>query len=109
MKTKKGRSSLNLLSLFPVAQAGFGQGLDGVEMPRGTFFTVATKFINFSVTAIGVLAVIIFIYAGFMYLTASGDESKISKAKSTMTYAIVGIIVSLMGFVVVKTIDMITK
>lgn len=109
MKTKRGGWTLNLISLFPIAQAGFGDGLGDVDMPRGDFFTIATKFIDFSITAIGVLAVIIFIYAGFMYLTASGDESKISKAKSTMTYAIVGIIVSLMGFVVVKTIDMITK
>lgn len=42
---------------------------------------------------VGVLAVIMIIYAGFQYVTSGGDSGKISNAKNTLIYAIIGIVI----------------
>jgi len=40
-----------------------------------------------------VAAVIVILIAGMMFITAGGDSSKISSAKNTITYTVVGLIV----------------
>ena len=54
---------------------------------------------------IGTIAVITFIIAGIMYLTAAGDEDQIGKAKKAMVYGIVGIAVALIGLIIVNVVD----
>ena len=44
------------------------------------------------------LSVIMFIYAGILFVAAGGDPSKISSAKKAVLWAIVGIIVAIAGF-----------
>lgn len=51
----------------------------------------AARFLTFIT---GVASVLIVIYAGLKYVTADGDSNTISQAKSTITYALVGLIVS---------------
>lgn len=41
----------------------------------------------------GIAAVIAIMISGFMFITAAGDSSKVSSARSTLTYAIVGLFV----------------
>lgn len=43
---------------------------------------------------IGVVAIIMVMLAGFKYLTSSGDSNKISSAKSTLVYALVGLAIA---------------
>jgi len=43
------------------------------------------------------VATIIFLYAGFLFLTSGGDEEKVKKAKRAVTYAIVGLVIVLIG------------
>lgn len=40
-----------------------------------------------------ILAVIVVIYAGFLILTAAGDEEKVKKAKNIIIFAIIGLVV----------------
>ena len=56
----------------------------------------------------GVVTVIMIIIAGFKYVTSGGDSSKIGSAKTTLTYAIVGIVIvalsqAIVQFVLQKT------
>ena len=39
-----------------------------------------------------------------MYITAAGDEGRVDKAKSYLVYAIVGLVVALLGYAIVVTI-----
>ncbi|MCI0542507.1 family 16 glycosylhydrolase [bacterium] len=50
------------------------------------------------------LAAIIFTYAGFLYLTAGGDTGKISRAHSIFLYVVVGLVVALAAWLIVKAI-----
>jgi len=50
----------------------------------------------------GAFAVIVIILAGFSYTTANGDPAKIAKAKNAIMYAVIGIVVVMVAFVVTK-------
>ena len=45
-------------------------------------------------TIVGVLSVIMIVWAGFMYTTAAGDAGKVARAKMIIVYAVIGIIVA---------------
>ncbi len=50
---------------------------------------------------VGVLAVIMIIVGGIMYATSTGDSGRVSKAKNTITYAIVGLVVAMAAYAIV--------
>lgn len=49
---------------------------------------------------VGVGALITFVYAGFMFLTSSGNPEQVKKAKDTMVYAVLGVAVSMGAYVI---------
>jgi len=67
------------------------------------FFTI-TVVLRWLLGLIGVLGVIAFVISGILYLTSVGDEERIKQAKSIMTYAIIGLVVALIGLVVVNAV-----
>jgi len=48
-------------------------------------------------TLSGIAAILLIIISGFMYVTANGDSSKLSTARTTIIYAIVGLIIVLLA------------
>ncbi len=48
-----------------------------------------------------VIAVIVITLAGFNYVISNGDSQKTAKAKDTILYAIVGLVISLLAFTIV--------
>lgn|GEM_PF-1657157 len=66
---------------------------------------VLTRVLNWLLAIFGALAIISFIIAGVLYLTAQGDSRTIERAKKAVTFGIIGIAVGLIGLVVVRTID----
>jgi cytochrome bd-type quinol oxidase subunit 2 len=62
------------------------------------------KVINWILAFIGSLAVLMIVVAGVMYITSGGDEGRVDKAKSFLTYSIVGLVVALLGYVIVLTV-----
>jgi amino acid transporter len=50
---------------------------------------------------LALLAVVFVIYGGFMWLTSSGDESRIESAKKTISAAVIGLIVVLLAWAIV--------
>ena len=51
---------------------------------------------------VGVIAVIMVIIGGINYTTSQGDPEKIKKAKNTILYGIIGLIISLLAFAIVS-------
>lgn len=51
---------------------------------------------------VGALAVIMIIVGGIMYTISGGDAGKVTKAKNTLTYAIVGLFVAFIAFALVN-------
>lgn len=49
-----------------------------------------------------IVAVVVIIIGGFIYVTSGGDSGKVSSAKNTIIYAIVGLIIVAVSQVIVK-------
>lgn len=66
--------------------------------------------INIFSLIVGVVAVIMIIIGGFLYITSGGDSSKVGNAKNTILYAIIGlVIVALSQFIVRFVLDRVTQ
>lgn len=53
-----------------------------------------------------VAAVIIFFgYAGFEFLTAQGDDTKLTKARQALIWGTIGVAVVIIGFSIVQTLQ----
>lgn len=70
--------------------------------------TSAREFIlnilNFLLSFLGIVAVAMIIYAGFLYVSAAGDDGQSEKAKNIIMYAVIGIFVILVSYALVNTI-----
>lgn len=70
---------------------------------------VLMRLLNWLLSIFGALAVISFIIAGILYLTAQGDYKNIERAKKAVVAGITGLVVGLLGYTVVLTIDKLLK
>jgi uncharacterized membrane protein len=64
-----------------------------------TVLAIITRIMTWLLIVVGIVGVIGFAIAGILYLTAAGDDDRISKAKNAMLYSIVGVVVALAGLV----------
>ncbi len=62
------------------------------------------RFLNGSLAIITLLVVAILIFAGVLFATAAGDDSKIQKAQKTATYAIVGLVIAFLAGLIIRFI-----
>jgi len=67
----------------PYASAASGNNLD----------TIIGAVVSVALGLIGVIFLILMIYAGYNWMTARGEEEKVSAAKDTITRSIIGIII----------------
>lgn len=58
--------------------------------------------INVVLGMIGVVAVIMIIIGGIQFVTSQGDAAKAARARNTILYSIVGLIVALLAFAIVN-------
>ena len=69
-----------------------------------TFTQIATKVLNFLLSIVGIIAIIMLVFGGFTYLTAAGDEGKAETGKKIVTYAVIAIAVALSALVLVTQV-----
>ena len=69
-----------------------------------TIATIALNTLNFLLSIVGTISLIMLIVAAIMYLTAAGDEDRIDKGKKLFKYALIGITIALASLVIVKQI-----
>lgn len=74
-------------------------GINGTEAsgscsaPGKSLTLLIRTLLNLLSAVIGITAVIMIMISGFKFITASGDASKVAGARSTMIYAIVGLVI----------------
>ena len=98
--------ALTLFSALPEALAATHEGGEfkpGIAAD-GSFREVALTIINYFLGFLGLLAVIMIIYGGVTYVTSAGNDESVGNAKKIIMYALIGIIVILLSFVVVNTV-----
>jgi uncharacterized membrane protein len=75
-----------------------------------TVDNLITTVVNILSWVVGVAAVIAIVFSGFKYVTSGGDSNKTSAAKTTLIYALVGLIVVVLAqFIVHFTLNQATS
>jgi hypothetical protein len=95
---KKNTIYLSVLILFIFAVGLTAYAAGGDEIPVITLknpFRLGDDFIKTLIDKIilplgGMLAVLAFIYSGFLYVTAQGNDTKIEKAHRALLYTAIG-------------------
>ena len=78
-----------LKKLENIGEAG-GYATDVIEY---SLAMTLGRIINGALTMLGIIFVILIILAGYNWMTAAGDEAKVTKAKETIRRAIIGFII----------------
>lgn len=63
---------------------------------------VVKNIISILFWIIGILAVIVIIYAGITFITAAGNPSKVAQAKTMIIYAVIGLAVAILSYAIVN-------
>jgi hypothetical protein len=59
---------------------------------------------NFLLSVAALLAVIAIVWAGFLYVTAAGDDSRMETAKKIIIWVVIGILLILAAYAIVNTV-----
>jgi len=100
---------INLVPTFCLAQTKYTpmEGIPGLIKPGQSvdFPTYLMAIYKFGLWAIGISAVFMIMIGGYMYLTSAGNNSQTGKAKGIITDAIAGVILALVSYVLLYTIN----
>ena len=87
-----------MFNIIEIAQAG-------VISDAPTFKEISVNVLNFLLSVVGIIAIIMLVVSGILYFFSAGDEKRMQIAKSSVKYAVVGIIVALSGMIIIRTIS----
>lgn len=115
MKTAKGAITAAMIGLaIGIAAPSFlkqigdilGWGPVSNSLPAGTrtLTEIALSILQFLLSVVGILGIIMLVIGGLTYITASGDEGRAETGKKIVTYAIIGIAVALTALIIVTQI-----
>ena len=77
---------------------------EGVSETASDPQTLVKQFVNIFLFAVGALSVIMLIWGGIRYTTSAGDSSKVTAAKNTVLYAIVGLVIAILAYAIVNMV-----
>ena len=102
-------SALVLTFVFALSPLAFAQfqipSGSGSGLPNDTSIsTFIIRIINIALTVAGLIAVLFLIVGGFRYITSAGNEETAEQAKKIITNSIIGIVVIILSFVIVRVI-----
>ncbi len=96
-------------AIFPVLLipgVSYAANATGISIPtlQGTpdsFDSVIPKVTSTLLTFAGIISVIMIIVGGIMYTLSAGDSSKTTKAKDTILYSVIGLVITLLAGAIV--------
>mgnify|MGYP001120816889 CR=1 FL=1 len=66
--------------------------------PEGVF----TRFSNLALYVIGAISVLMLVWGGLRYILSGGDSKKITDAKNTVLYAIIGLAIAFLAYAIIN-------
>ncbi len=94
-----GITSVSALTLQEGAQAAKCEGCPENLFGDAGIFKQVTNTILYIV---GIVAVIMLIIGGIKYVVSGGDSKKVTDAKNTVLYAIIGLVIAFLAFAIVN-------
>lgn len=94
----------------PALAIGDGGATGGINAARGSGVpsnlangdeSIIRRGINLMLYGIGVLSVVMLIFGGFKYIISGGQKDKVTSAKNTILYAIVGLLLAIFAYAII--------
>ncbi|MFA7662414.1 MAG: Ig-like domain-containing protein [Patescibacteria group bacterium] len=102
---------LFLVSVFFVFGSSVFAQTTPIELPDSDYantnldiFSTVTKLINYAMSFLGFIAVILILYGGFIWMTAKGDDKKVEKAKKIIKNTVIGLVIIFAAWGIVRFI-----
>lgn len=106
-------SFLCLIAILAVPAVVFGQGtlgdalgnLEGVADPAGIDTSrdagsIVGQAINIALSLVGLIFLVLTVYAGLTWMTSRGNEEQISKARKTLIASVIGLIITVSAYAI---------
>ena len=77
-------------------------GVDTVGDGNNTLIDNVTNIINGIIAVLGLVCVVVMIIGGVNYMISLGDPGKVKKAKDTILYGLIGLVVCILAFALVN-------
>lgn len=100
-------AGLTLFHFVPVFAQAEGANVELVDKWTGgatDIRTLVLTIVNYILGFLSVIAVIMIIFGGMLYVTAAGKQESIDKGKKIIMYTIIGIVIIMLSFVVVNAV-----
>ena len=85
-----------------ITKFAIGEDVKKVGDGNDTLWDNIQVIINAVIGVLGLVCVIIMIVGGVQYMTSSGDAGKVKKAKDTILYGLIGLIICVLAFAIVN-------
>ena len=97
----------DIITKFATNDATTGGGTIGTAVDRvgdgeDTLWENIQHIINAVIGVLGIVCVIVIIIGGINYMTSSGDSGKVKKAKDTILYGVIGLVICVLAFAIVN-------
>lgn len=63
---------------------------------------LVTDSVNVLLWVVGIISVVMLIWGGIRYATSAGDSGKVTAAKNTILYAVIGLVVAIFAYAIVN-------
>ncbi len=102
-RSLSGGHCLNLAAVVP--------GLEFLGSTPGDTGGLIARLYVFGLSLVGISALIMFVFGGVEYMTAGDNQGRVNQARSFMGNAIFGLVLALISFLILFTInpDLVTK
>lgn len=86
-------------------------GLEFLEGTPGDAGGLIARLFVFGLSLVGISALIMFVFAGVVYMTAGDSQSRVNQARSMMGNAVFGLVLALISYLILYTInpDIVTR
>ena len=80
-----------------------GSGLEKAPYEKADQYKlslIVSQIVQAFLGLLGIIFLVLIIYAGFNWMTAQGDEEKVTKAKDTLTRAVIGLVIIILAYTI---------
>lgn len=94
---------MKLMQIFSQIDVDIGTGPDQINIPQTTTGdSTITTVLSLVFGVMGAVAFLIIVVAGLRFTLSRGDPGALNKARNTIIYAAVGLVLAMLAFTIVR-------
>ncbi len=78
----------------------------GTGLPSTDLDMVIEDVLYYVLSFVAILSILSIVVSGIIYITSGGESKRTDQAKGWLTYSIVGLVVAILGYAIVKSVGL---